>query len=213
MNHHINRITVKRTITSLLAAATAFFANGQEEHNRLGLNIGFDGDFYHLEMTYHYMLCPYVGIGGGLGYWSAISNDGLLGDILYPDDYDYYYDDRDYDLALFIEPSIVLQSPVIKFRDQNLGISFTVIPSARFSTNYNIETTSYDHDRWNYENYDCDNISFGLQAGPTLHVGPMTATIGYVISTLDVNRNYKPETRRYTRSPYQGAFIEIAARF
>ena len=53
----------------------------QEDSNRIGVNLGIDGDNYNVGFSYHYMVDKHIGIGGSLGVWGEISEAGLLFDL------------------------------------------------------------------------------------------------------------------------------------
>lgn len=183
----------------------------QEDSNRVGVNLGIDGDNYNVGFSYHYMVDKHIGIGGSLGVWGEISEAGLLFDLF--GGYDdcccnHYYNDYAQNTSLYIEPSIVIDTAPI-FRIGNAGIGLNITPSVRFSTNHYCTIYRQTGKKWQEVEYKCNNVSFGVSVGPTLRLGPALITLAYKISNLDTNRVYESSSR-YTRKPVQGIVFEIA---
>lgn len=203
-------------LLSLILSANNLVARNDVKH-RAGLNLDFNGDTYSLGLSYHYMFCPWVGIGGGIGYFSHVSDSGLMGNIgsWWDDDYygDYYYDDEyEPPLSFYVEPSVILRTPRLIGRGE-FGIGLTARGSVRLGTNYEYTTGYYNGRDYTDVVYRADNISFGGTVGPTVSFGPVSFTIGYSISTIDINRTFDPGTRRFKREPVQGVFLDFAGYF
>lgn len=209
-------------VISALATAPAVHAYDDDDdgqRHRVGMGLEVVDDYYGVGLSYHRMICPYIGVGGSIGMWSEISAGGLLDDLIYDNpwydygyDYGYYEDCSDNDVALYIEPSIVLRTPPL-FRIGECRFGLTAMPSVRFSTNYYCYTTCpAGNDSWNDLEYKCRPISYGLNASLSMRVSMIDFSVGYRISSLDVNRNYT-SSYRFTREPVMGVFLEIAGYF
>lgn len=226
-------VLMKRFITScvvVMAVAgipvAAYDGFDDNPSHRVGLNIDFTGDYYSLGLSYHRMVCPYLGFGGSIGYWTEVSSNGLLDDLIYdsPWDYDYDYgygygygydyydyDDYDKDVAFFVEPSVILRTPAL-FSVGSCGFGLTAIGSVRFSTNYYCFSAYPDGNNWVDVEYKCRPISYGLNVSVAMRCSALELSLGYHITSLDVNRDYS-SAYRFKREPLSGIFLEIAAYF
>jgi hypothetical protein len=203
----MNRKIFATTLLCLSFCSTAFAQLSENNYNRMGLNFEYDGDYYGVGLSYHYMTTPYTGMGASIGCWEAVSSHGLLGD-LYDSDYYNDYDDDRPTPAFYFEPSIILRSPEICGK-----VCFTAMPSVRFSTNYYSSSSVVEKGEWYDVPFKCSNISFGVAVGPSLIVGPVDISIGYKYSTLDTDRSYNPSTQRFTKHPLHQLFFEVSGYF
>lgn len=208
-------------LSSIILTASTMHSSPDDPRHRTGLDLDFNGDVYSIGLNYHYMVCPYVGLGGAIGLWRQTGSDGLLGDLTYDDgwewDYGYgYYDDYEVGpTAFYFQPSAVILTPNF-WTGNNLALGMTFKPWVRFSTNYHFTSNINLNGNYRELDYKCRNITFGGNIGPTFYVGPVAITAGYQISTLDCYRDYHITSSghvTYTTKINQGGFIEISGTF
>lgn len=188
-------------------------ADAETDH-RAGLNLNGFGDGYSLSASYHYRVCNYVALGGSIGFWSDGAAVELL-DMIFDDPgeppyspYRYWGEGRRF--AGFLEPSVLLSSPILHIGSCGLGL--TAIPSVRFSTTRHGYTGFMENGSWQNVRYRCSNISFGIQCGPTFYAGPLAITVGYMASTIDTFREYTSR-HHYVRHTAQGLFLDVGFYF
>lgn len=202
----------------------ALTVSAQDGLHCVGMSFNIYDQEYTFGLSYHYMFGKYVGIGGSIGFLSDLSSNGILGELYDPSwdwdygsgwDYpydDYYYDYDDSQTAFFFSPSIVFESPKLNFGI--LGVGLTGTAYAMVNTNYYSYCDFLDaNDDWASVEYKIDALSYGFTIGPCFSIGPMSLTVGYMYSTLDVDRSYDPRTRRFSNHPIHGAVIELSGRF
>lgn len=176
-------------------------------------------DTYSLEASYHYMLCPYVGVGGAFGYWANYFDDGWASGRNWNID-----EDDNKPSNLYLRPSVILKSPALKYR--SAAWSLYAEPGIMLNVPYQrvcIEHTA----NWPRTHYDYVGTTKGqwlaaeLRAGISLDMGPFGISAGYLISNLDIFSQYRHLSYRgqsfsdfYPSKPLmQGAFLAATYRF
>lgn len=201
-------------ILSVILSFNTIKASSSDPRHRVGTGIDFNGDMYSVGVNYHYMLCPFAGIGAEIGIWRETSSDGLLDDLTWDWDYDYRLPSGP--TAFYFEPSAVVVTPNFITRS-NFALGMTFKPWVRFSTNYHIdEPYLMPSGAWTVYSYKCRTVTFGCNLGPTFYFGPLALTVGYQISTIDTMRSYRytsSGTLTYSSKPSQGLFVELSATF
>ena len=91
----------------------AFFANAQSKPSELKRKIALNGellscDTWQVDASFHYFVCPYIGLGGSIGMWKQYMADGIPSGRGWTVDEDHENVEN-----FFIHPSISLVSPCI----------------------------------------------------------------------------------------------------
>ena len=210
-------------LTILIAIPLLLGARTEDDENprcRVAFNATLtSSDTYSLEASGHYMLCRYVGIGGALGIWANYYDDG------WASGKDWNIDDDDNRPSnLYLRPSVVLESPAIRYRASSW--SLFAEPGIMLNIPYQrvcIESTpdwpviEYDYISTNKGQW----LAYEVRAGISLGIGPCGLSAGYTISNLDIYSQYRhltykgtPFTDFYPRKPLmQGAYISLAYTF
>lgn len=182
---------------------------------------GFNGaltssDTWQLETEYHYMLNPYVGLGGSLGVWKQYYYDGL------PDGRDWELDDDDRYLSnLYLRPSVLLVSPAL-FRIKDAKVHLMAEPGIMMNVPYqcvgiNIYENGIETDYKSPSSSRGQWCAVDCRAGVTVKVGPANFSAGYMISNFSIysiagNIEFRGEkfSRFYPNKRYlQGAFLSV----
>ncbi len=225
---------MKKVISMLLlwAIAMSMFAQSVEEdisRHRLEFMGGLTScDTWQLDFSYHYMVCPYVGIGASLGGWKQYYANGSPSGYTHTDKYWIISDDDDEIFSVYLRPSILLISPTLfKIRDTEWSVmaepGFMMnVPYSRvgidiFNRDLPVavghpDRVSCHTGRW---------YAFDCRAGIYMKVEELGFGIGYMFSDLDVygmRRNMVYEGHRfdefYPRRKYvHGAFLSLSYSF
>ena len=176
-------------------------------------------DSYSLEAAYHYMFCPYVGIGGGFGYWRVLYVEGwasgkhwnIASDSEEPDN-------------IYLRPSLVVKSPAIRYRATRWSLyaeagAMLNLPYKRVDivNNRYWPVTEYDSTHTNKGQWFATDIRIGINAD----IGPCGISAGYMYSNLDVYSKYRhlsyhgvSFSRFYeSKSFMQGAYLALSFQF
>lgn len=207
----IDRIIRILAVTAVVAIASTVSASAQNGRGMGGLNIGFDGDYFHISASYHYMLCPYAGLGLGVGY------DGYTGggwnNVGWGPGFD-DYGSRDYSRSSFYaEPSVYLTTGNLLPDSSPVGLGISARPAVRFSTNHYGKTDYWMNGQEYTAGYKYDTTSFSMTIGPTIYIGPTSITVGYYASTLARSRTYDPATGTFHKKITQGIVVEAGFSF
>lgn len=194
--------------------------NFEFTHNRFAFSgLLTSSDSYQLEAAYHYMFNQFVGIGGGIGYWSVYYEDGWAAG----KDWEVESDDNK-PSNFYLRPSVVLKSPAIKFKQVDLGLFAE--PGLMLNIPYeavNIRQTT----RWpdyEYKHVSTTNgqwFALDLRLGVFLNVGSCGFCAGYMMSNLDVYSQYRHLSYKgisfkefYPRKSFmQGAYLSASYYF
>lgn len=175
---------------------------------------------YHLEVSYHYMLNRYVGLGGGLGLWQNYFSDG------YPQGPEWRLDE---DSArpgnLYLRLSALLKTPSITFKSARWGLMAE--PACMLQVPY---TRVYVNDMYGIVEANSHRLSTNngqwlvveLRTGIYVNFGPIGINAGYALSNLDIYSYYRNLSyngvsfRRFYPAPNpisHGAFLTAAYYF
>lgn len=153
-------------------------------------------DAYELELSYHYLFLPCVGIGGGVGYSKQWYNDYI------PDGYmandsrtSWRMDDECRKVEkLYIRPSILLKTPpLIKMGKGRIGLQ--IEPGLQLTIPYTGVWIEYERygDRFDYESKSKhissnkgDWCFWHLKSSMNWTVNKVFIGLGYSISNMDI---------------------------
>lgn len=212
----------------MLAACVALGSSGHavasdfpDTRHRVSFTFTLAPDVMSASAGYHYMFSPYVGIGGRLGIWGDPEQVSNIVTDTYLDldpEYDYpgyYYDPYYHDfsnIALYVEPSVVISTPMLKWGEES-GISLTANPWFRLSTNHYGESRITVRGEEMFVSYRSRFWAAGARIGPTAQFGGLGVSVGYEISNLDVDRRYRSNSRTYKSEPQHAIVIDVTLSF
>lgn len=173
-------------------------AKAQEDNARHKVSITAaltSGDTWQLEAAYHWMPVPYVGIGGGIGFWKQFSSSCVPSGKYWKVNEDYQYPSD-----LYFHPSILLVSPPV-IRKEDFSIHVTAEGGLIMNVPYDKVCIDICKDEY-YIPYEQKYISnnkgnwcfYDIKIGIATKIDPLTITVGYMFSNLDVyamRRNMK----------------------
>ena len=221
MNKIIITLLLFTAFGSTAASAQSLFDDDEEE---LGIRLSISGELnsanaWRAEVGCHWFPCPYVGLGGSIGQWKQFAHDYV------PCGQDWVIN-SDYRNAsnFFIQPSVVLQSPML-VKTQNGGLSLFGQAGVMFNIPYErVGVDVYYNDYYISDYYDYTSSNRGRFCFPAFRLGlsfkidAITISAGYSYSDLDVyaarrKMTYAHESfSSFYPSPKgtQGAFISLA---
>lgn len=182
-------IKILLVIGLLLVQEVACAENAEHDedfsHHRASITGALNSsDSYELELSYHYMICKYLGVGGSFGWWQNYFVDGHASGKGWSIDYD-----NDNPRNIFIRPSLVVKSPALRIKQVllslyaepglmlNLPYTHVCIDKLRGAEVYDYEYISTNRGQW---------LAWDVHAGINVEVGPFGAGIGYLMSNLDI---------------------------
>lgn len=214
-------------LSSLLAHA--YFPGEKEEKTKQHAEMYgalTSSDSYQVDLSYHYMVVPYVGFGASVGVWKVYFADGYAQGKNWEID-----DDSCKPENLFIRPSLYLKSPAIKIRKckwsvfANPGIMISV-PYAHVNI---IKTLSNLRPGVYYSEQTLGHASTtkgqwcaaDIRLGLCLDIGPIGFSAGYLASNHDVYSQYRHMSYKgisfkefYPEKPFmQGVFLTTSYNF
>ncbi len=220
------RVMACRWVLAMLlcicSVATAS-AEGEEDDKIGPHRFGFIGaltssDTWQLEMGYHYMLRPWLGLGGELGMWKQYYSDGL------PEGHDWIIDsDDEYLQNLYLRPSVLLVSPTLfHIRDAQFGLVaepgvMLNIPYQSVGINKLEGLIATDYvSRGTSKGQWC---AVDCRVGLNVKIGPVNITAGYLVSNFDIYgiaRNIKYDGVKFDtfypkKKLMQGAYLSLTA--
>lgn len=179
----------------------------------------YSSDTYSLELSYHYMFRPFIGVGGGLGYWKNYYADGMAGGPGWSIDND---DDRPSNL--YLRPSLILKTPPLTIKDAEWALCAD--PGIMLNIPYqrvNIETVhgnvssaggyvSTNRGQW---------LAFDLRLGISMDIGAFSCGAGYLMTNLDIYSGYRHMSYKgvsfekfYPKKTFsQGAWLKLSYNF
>lgn len=211
-------------VVLLCACSIATASAKGEEDDEIGPHrFGFMGaltssDTWQLEMGYHYMLCPWVGLGGEFGMWKQYYYDGLPGGRGWEID-----SDDELLQNLYLRPSVLLVSPALfHIRDARFGL--VAEPGVMLNIPYQcvginkldgLITTDYvtrSSSRGQWCAVDC-------RVGLNVKIGRLNVTAGYLVSNFDIYgiaRNIRYDGVKFgtfypKKKLMQGAYLSLTA--
>lgn len=177
------------------------------------------GDVWMLEAEYHFMVCPYVGLGGSLGTWKQYMSEG------YPSGSGWMVEDDDLRMSnVYLRPSLLLVSPSL-FKIGDVGVGVMAEPGVMMNIPY--KCVSIDlHEHGITTDYTTRSSSKGqwcavdCRAGVNITVGPVNITAGYLISNFDIYgiaRNIEYQGVKFDqfyprKRSMQGAFLSLTCK-
>ena len=169
----------------------AFFANAQSKPSELKRKIALNGellscDTWQVDASFHYFVCPYIGLGGSIGMWKQYMADGIPSGRGWTVDEDHENVEN-----FFIHPSISLVSPCIaKIGEGHFNLF--VEPGIMMNIPYcNVFVTLLD-DRGSTIGYKKVSTNkgrwyaFDYKIGLSLTYDQFGCSIGYIHSDLDI---------------------------
>ena len=169
----------------------AFFANAQSKPSELKRKIALNGellscDTWQVDASFHYFVCPYIGLGGSIGMWKQYMADGIPSGRGWTVDEDHENVEN-----FFIHPSISLVSPCIaKIGEGHFNLF--VEPGIMMNIPYcNVFVTLLD-DRGSTIGYNKVSTNKGRWYAFAYHIGlsltydQFGCSIGYIHSDLDI---------------------------
>ena len=169
----------------------AFFANAQSKPSELKRKIALNGellscDTWQVDASFHYFVCPYIGLGGSIGMWKQYMADGIPSGRGWTVDEDHENVEN-----FFIHPSISLVSPCIaKIGEKHFNLF--VEPGIMMNIPYcNVFVTLLD-DRGSTIGYKKVSTNkgrwyaFDYKIGLSLTYDQFGCSIGHIHSDLDI---------------------------
>lgn len=176
-------------------------------------------DAWQVDFAYHYMIFPYLGVGGGIGGWGNYYVDGYASGSNW-----HISSDDEKPWNIYLRPSIVLKSPALKIKDAYLGVY------AEPGLMMNIPYHSVYIDKtinWPETEYEKISTSKGqwcamdLRVGIYVNVGPCGISAGYTMSNFDIysqrrhlSYNGVSFSQFYSKKSFmQGAYLTLSYYF
>lgn len=196
---------MKKIMIALLVLGNIYIANAQNEDSDGKNKIAVSGaltscDTWQMEASYHYMICPYIGLGASIGMWKQYAVNGVPKGQGWEIDENYEETEN-----FYLRPSIHLVSPpVVRFSENWLG--FFMEPGFMMNIPYcnvlvnlldgqghkiGFKKVSSNNGRW---------YAFDCKIGLNLNLGGIEISGGYLYSNLDIfalRRNMIFEGRRF----------------
>lgn len=216
----MKRLTTLFLFCMIISAAIARKTVGPDRHRVAFTGMLTSSITWQLEGSYHFMISPYVGIGGGIGCWEAFDPDG------FPWGQGWEIDDESEKItSVYLHPSVILRSPALKLGNVGLrliaepGIMLDfpysmvwineVSPEGRFIDNHHIGT---GRGQW---------CAFDCRMGLCVDFGQIDIIAGWMVSNFDIysmRRHLSYDGVRfskfYPRKPFmQGAYLSISYTF
>lgn len=220
---------MKKLATILLAASPLLHAAAQEKpRQEVSLLAGLIYDTtYELEASFHYLLHPCIGIGGGLGYykqWEGYAPSGELNSGKWTS-WNVADDDRKIG-KLYLSPSVLLRTPRL-LSIGKCGVHVSFQPELMAQLPYTLIDVEYHDSRTNASKTSLRSTNDGkwlfwnTRTMLTVSHKNRFYSIGYRFSNLDVYSSYRPlriehatlgdsyPSKKYT----YGLFVQIGGRF
>lgn len=209
-------------ITAIVALCSSMSARQFEDltHHRASLSGALTtSDSWQVDLAYHYMIFPYLGVGGSIGAWGNYYLDG------FPSGNNWQIASEDEKPSnIYLRPSIVLRSPALKIKAAYLGIYAE--PGVMLNIPYHSAVIEH-FTNWPAADYkristtDGQWLAFDLHLGVYLNVGPFGISAGYLMSNFDIysqRRHLSYDgvsfSRFYpTKSFMQGAYATLSYYF
>ncbi|MDE6327799.1 MAG: hypothetical protein K2L91_04650 [Duncaniella sp.] len=186
-------ISILTICVSVSAVAGSGFNHGDEKASRfrIGMNLQFTShSSWQIDFGCHYMLSPYVGLGGSVGGWrqfrSPISPEGPNWWVLRSDRHP---------SNVFLRPSVLLMTGEL-IRIGKAGFGLTACPGVQLNVPHQRVTIEIANN-WDYtDNVKVSTtkgewIAVDCRAGLYMHAGPVYLQAGYVASSLNIYGMYR----------------------
>ncbi len=211
MKASLPRLIAVVLATVCLCAPLAGAADTDEERHHVTFTGEMGSNAFSYGIGYHYMVLPSLGLGGSIGIWgdpddvsAAVRNTWSSS---WDDYYGYYYDnyyDADWsNIAVYFEPSVLIRTPYLRLGGA-CAVGLSVNPWFRVSTNHYSSSWGPVGGDYTEIPYRSRVWAVGARIGPTFRFSMIAVTLGYGISNLDVDREYR--TERVYRGKVQHTF-------
>lgn len=187
------------------------YAQSTENKLQIAVTAGLDSNYaYDVEFSSHYLLLPYLGVGGGIGYFNQWYSDYLpSGEIPNGQWNSWALSKSDEKIGkVYLRPSILLRTPTL-LKQGKCNIFFQVEPGMQLLIPY----TRLDIDYVNSNTYDSKSeykstskgewCFWNFKSSINLKVGDMSIGLGYGISNLDI---YASRRNIYVEGTSLGTF-------
>lgn len=176
-------------------------------------------DCYQLQLSYHYMIWRFFGVGGGFGNWQNYYEDGHASGPNWAID-----DDDNKPWNLYLQPSVVLKTPPLSLGQVRLSLYaepgvIIMIPYTKvcIEKTYGLQVVDDDYISTNKGQWLAVDVHLGVNAD----IGPCGVSIGYLMSNLDIysqmrHLSYNGVSFRdfYPRKSFtQGAYLTLSYNF
>lgn len=172
------------------------------------------------ELSFHRMLTPWIGVGGGVGSWKILMPEGYVSGKGWS--MDLTGDNRPFNI--FLHPSIVLRTPTVRVGKCNIGLYAE--PGFMMNVPYQrveVELT----EGWRVVDYDYVSTTRGQWCATDARLGLYLfflrgdITVGYMISNQDIYSPFREMVYRGVkfrdyfpaRSSIQGIFASLSCYF
>lgn len=169
------------------------YAQSSMDRSRIALTAGLNtNDAYDLELSYHYMLLPYLGVGSGIGYFNQWYNEYLPYGETSGRWNSWVLSESNKKIGkVYLRPSVLLSTPVLlklgKYKISLQGESGVqlLIPHAGVHIDY-VNSNTYDS-KSIYKSTSKGKWAFwNFKGGVSLSAHNSALGLGYGISNLDI---------------------------
>lgn len=216
---------MKRLTTIILAIITlcnTIHARQFEDltHHRASISgLLTSSDNWQVDLAYHYMIFPYLGVGGGIGGWSNYYVDGYASGTNW-----HISSDDEKPWNIYLRPSFVLKSPALNIKDAFLGVYAEpgIMLNIPYHSVYVEENTNWpEHDYKKVSTTKGQWCAMDLRVGVYGNVGQCGISVGYMMSNFDSysqRRNLSYDgisfSKFYPKKSFmQGAYISLSYYF
>ncbi len=160
------------------------------EKNRIALSGAFSNSYtWQVDLSYHYMINRYLGLGASLGQWKTVYPEGQ------PKGNDWYVEwDSNDPSNIFFRPSFIFKTPPLRIKRCEIGIfaqpgvmmnipyvSVSLLQSSA-DAGYTRKAVSTSKGQW---------LAFDAKLGLFVNLGPCGFSAGYIISNHDIYGQYR----------------------
>lgn len=179
---------------ALFHFSSCLYAQSTLDRSHIVLTAGLNTNCaYDLELSYHYMLYKYLGVGSGIGYFQQWYNDHLPhGDITNGQWSSWTISESDAKIGkLYFRPNVLLCTPALLkfdkyefFLQAESGVQL-LIPYTGLYIDY-VNSTTYDK-KTKFKSTNKGNYCFwNFKSSINMKVRDMSIAFGYGISNLDI---------------------------
>ncbi len=217
---------MKKILTLLFLLCIALIARAQDATTFERNSISLGGELtsqstWQLDLSYHYMLSPYVGVGASVGLWKQFSYDGV------PEGNGWILsEDNRAAENFYLRPSLRLISPsVMKIAD--MKIKLFAEPGFMMNIPYSSVTISLlnehgiERDVANAHTNKGTWYAADCKLGLNIYAGDISLWLGYKFSTLDayaMRRELVYDNKRFNdfypkKKHLHGGFLAVSYNF
>lgn len=216
------RIRLSIILLSIIFICDFAYAKQFEDltHNRAYISgMLTSSDSWQVDLGYHYMIFPYLGVGGGIGWWSNYYVEGYASGSNWSISSD---DEKPWNM--YIRPSIVFKTPALKIKEVYIGgyAEPGIMMNIPYHSVY-IDNTS----KWPNTEYEKISTNkgqwgaFDARIGVYINMGSCGLSLGYMMSNLDIysqrrhlSYNGVSFSKFYPKKSFmQGAFLTASYYF